>query len=319
VDGGLLTVSVIVGFVASSIRLATPLLLTSLGETFCQRAGVMNIGIEGLMTLGSLAGFLVGYFTGSPWLGVASGLVVGAVFSCVHGYLSAVLATNQIVSGLALNLLALGLVIFGYRAILGIPTVEPRAVTFGPVVIPLLSSIPVIGPALFQHHIWVYLALLLVPLCHFVLFRTDWGLQITAVGEDPLTAESAGVSVWWVRFATVVVGGALAGLGGAVLSLGDLGIFKEIMVAGRGFIAIAIVMFGRFTPIGVLGAAFFFGAANALQLRFQTFFVSQGFISSNFVLGLPYLLTIAALLISSKRQAIPSALCVPYEGGEHRG
>lgn len=314
----LLIVSIFVGFVASSFRLATPLLLTALGETFGERAGVMNIGVEGLMILGSLAGFVASFFTGSAWIGVVAALLIGAIFSCLHAYLSAVLATNQIVSGLAINLLALGLVIFGFRAIMGIPASEPIAPTFEAVHIPLLSDIPYLGPALFQHHIWVYLTLLLVPLGHFVLFRTDWGLQITAVGEDPLTAESAGVNVRAVRFMAVVVGGALAGLGGGILTLGELGIFKEVMVAGRGFIAIAIVIFGRFTPFGVLGAALFFGAASALQVRLQTFFVSHGFISSSFVLGLPYLLTVIVLAFSVKKQVIPTALCVPYEGSEQR-
>ena len=265
-----LNVAFVAGLFASSFRVATPLLLAALGETFTERAGILNIGVEGLMIVGALAGFMGSYYSGSPWIGALSALIAGAIFACLHAYLSAVLGADQIVSGLATNLLALGLAVFTFRAAFGIPAVDPKAATFNLVNLPGLTKIPFIGEVFFHQHIWVYLAWLLVPVCYFIVFRTSWGLKITAVGENPLTAETAGINVQATRFLAVIVGGALAGLGGMTLTLTQLGFFKEAMVAGRGFIAITIVMFGAWNPLGVLGASILFGIADALQLRLQT-------------------------------------------------
>jgi ABC-type uncharacterized transport system permease subunit len=314
---GLLNVSFLVGLLASSVRLATPLLLAALGETFAERAGVLNIGVEGLMIIGALAGFLAGHFTANPWVGALAGLLAGALFSCLHAYLSAILGADQVVSGLASNLLALGLAVFGFRAAFGIPASDPRSPTFESVPIPLLSKIPVLGPVLFSQHVWVYLSWLLVAVCYVVLFRTAWGLKVTAVGENPSTAEAAGVSVPATRFLAVVIGGALGGLGGMTLSLAQLGFFKEAMVAGRGFIAIAIVMFGRWNPVGVLGAALLFGAADSLQLRLQTVGVDK-YIPPQFLVSLPYLLTLVVLVSRTGKRLMPSELAVPYRGSETR-
>lgn len=311
----LLTSTFIIGMLASSIRLATPLLLTALGENFSERAGVLNIGVEGLMIVGALAGFLGGHYSGSAWIGALCALLAGMLFSCLHAYLSAVLASNQVVSGLATNLLALGLAIFTFRAAFGIPMVDPQAPTFGRIAVPLLSDIPLIGDVLFNHHAWVYLSWLLVPACYIVLFKTSWGLKVTAVGENPLAAESAGISVRNVRFAAVLIGGAFAGLGGMTLSLSQLGFFKEAMVAGRGFIAIAIVMFGGWNPFGILGAALLFGLADSLQLRLQTIGV-DAYIPPQFLVSLPYVLTVLVVLTSAGRRLMPRALAVPYEGSE---
>ncbi len=312
-----LTGSFLVGLLASSIRLATPLLLAALGETFSQRAGVLNIGVEGLMIVGAFASFVVGHFTSNPWLGALAGITAGILFSSLHAYLSAIACANQVVSGLASNLLASGLAVFGFRALFGIPASDPRSPTFEAISIPLLADIPYVGEILFNHHIWVYVSWLLVPLSYVVLRRTAWGLKISAVGESPSSAESAGISVRRVRFVAVLVGGALGGLAGVTLSLGQLGFFKEVMVAGRGFIAIAIVMFGRWDPWGVLLAALLFGTADSLQLRLQTIGATQ-YLPPQFLVSLPYVLTVLALLGRTGRSALPSALSVPYRGSEER-
>ena len=312
-----LTTSFIAGFFASSIRMATPLLLTALGETFAERSGVLNIGVEGLMVIGAFSGFLGSHFSGNPWVGALCALIAGALVSCLHAYLTATLATDQIVSGLATNFLALGLVIFGYRAVFGMPSAAPRAATFEHISIPLLSDIPYLGEIFFNHHVWVYISWLLVPVCDFALFRTPWGLGVTAVGENPSAAEAAGISVAGTRFTTVVIGGAFAGLGGMILALTQLGFFTEMMVTGRGFIATAIVLFGRWHPFGVLGAAVIFGAADALQLRLQTMGAGE-LISPHLLVGFPYLLTLVAVLASVGGNVIPKTLCVPYKGSEAR-
>jgi len=314
---GLINLTFIVGLLMASVRLATPLLLAALGETFAERSGVLNISVEGLMIIGALAGFLAGHFSGNPWVGALAAVMAGALFSCLHAYLSAVLGANQVVSGLASNLLALGLAVFAFRAAFGIPASDPRSPTFESVAIPFLSRIPVIGDILFNQHAWVYLSWLLVPLCYLVLFRTAWGLKVTAVGENPSAAEAAGISVSATRFAAVVIGGALGGLGGMTLSLAQLGFFKEVMVAGRGFIAIAIVMLGRWNPFGVLVAALVFGAADSLQLRLQTVGVDK-VIPPQFLISLPYVLTLVLLVSRAGKMLMPSALATPYKGSEER-
>jgi general nucleoside transport system permease protein len=313
----LLSASFIVGLLASSVRLATPLLLAALGETFAERAGVLNIGVEGLMIVGALAGFLAGHFSGNPWIGALAGCLAGILLSCVHAYLSAILGADQVVSGLAINLLALGLAVFAFRAAFGIPASDPRAPTFESVPIPLLSQIPFVGEILFNQHAWVYLSWLLVPISYLVLYKTAWGLKVTAVGENPIAAEAAGVSVWSTRFLAVLIGGALGGLSGMTLSLAQLGFFKEVMVAGRGFIAIAICMLGRWNPVGVLVAALLFGTADSLQLRLQTVGMDR-YLPPQFLVSLPYLLTVLALLGRAGRKVIPSALAIPYKGSEER-
>ena len=313
----LLSTSFIVGLLASSVRLATPLLLAALGETFAERAGVLNIGVEGLMIVGALAGFLAGHFSGNPWIGALAGCVAGILLSSIHAYLSAILGADQVVSGLAINLLALGLAVFVFRAAFGIPASDPRSPTFESVSIPLLSKIPFVGEILFNQHAWVYLSWLLVPICYLVLYKTTWGLKVTAVGENPIAAEAAGVNVRSTRFLAVLIGGALGGLSGMTLALAQLGFFKEVMVAGRGFIAIAIVMLGGWNPVGVLVAALLFGAADSLQLRLQTVGVDR-YLPPQFLVSLPYLLTLLALLGRSGRKLIPSALTVPFKGSEER-
>jgi len=305
-----LTEAFVLGLLAAGVRLATPLLLAALGEIFAERSGILNIGVDGMMLIGALCGFLGSYYTGVPCIGALTGMLGAGMISLIHAYLSVSLATDQVVSGLAINLLCLGLATFLNRGIFGMPLLPPQAASFPPIAIPLLSEIPYIGPALFNHHALVYLALLLVPISYVVLFKTTFGLRISAVGEDPRAAEAVGVNVRRVRYACVFIGGMLAGMGGATLSLAQLSFFKESIVAGRGFIAIAVVMLGRWNPLGALIAALIFGIADAFQLHLQAVGVTT--VPSQLLLSLPYLVTIVALLIRVGRPVLPAALGIPY-------
>jgi general nucleoside transport system permease protein len=311
----LLDVGFLVGLLASSIRLATPFLFAALGETVSERAGVLNIGVEGMMLVGALAGFMGGHFTGNPWVGALCGLAAAALFSCLHGTLSVLLAGSQVVSGLATNLLSLGLATFLIRALFGVAQTEPSTPTFPLIHIPWLSDIPIFGAILFRHNVWVYASWLLVPIAWLVLFRSPWGLKVTAAGENPIAAESAGVNVRATRFLAVVIGGGLAGLGGMLLSLSQLGYFRENMVSGRGFIALAMVTMGRWNPVGVLFAALIFGIADSLQFRLQAT-GAAAIIPAQILISLPYVVAILVVLQKVGRQYMPGALAVPYQGSE---
>lgn len=308
----LLSISFLVSLLTAGIRLATPLLFTSLGETIAERSGVLNIGIEGLMLLGSLTAYLVGIYTQDPWLAALCAMLVGMLFSILHAYLSAYLAAEQIISGLATNLLALGLATMVVRAALGVEY-HPSAPTFERFPLPFLSEIPVLGDVLFNHNIWVYISWILVPIFYLILKRTVWGQAVHAAGENPLAAESAGISVPRIRFTAVILGGAMAGIGGMTLALMQLGYFKETMVAGRGFIALAIVTMGRWNPIGVFGAALLFGVADSLQFRLQTLGLDS-VIPLQVFLSLPYVLAIVVVSTRAGRMVMPSKLTVPFRG-----
>lgn len=305
-----LTFAFIGGVLGSGMRLAIPLLLAALGETFTERAGILNIGIEGMMLFGALCGFLGSYFTQNAWVGLLTAMLGAALLSLVHAYLSITLGADQVVSGIAINLLALGLATFINRAIFGIPMLPPKAVPFEQIAIPVLSDIPLLGPLLFDHHALVYLGLVLVPITYVALYKTTFGLRVSAVGEDPRGAEAAGINVAWIRYICVFIGGLLAGAGGVTLSLANLNLFKESIVAGRGYVAIAIVMFARWNPITVLGAALLFGIVDSLQLHIQSFGIEA--IPPQLLISLPYIVTILFLVSRTGTSSTPSALCIPY-------
>jgi ABC-type uncharacterized transport system permease subunit len=237
---------------------------------------------------------------------------VGAGVGVLLAYLSVSLGANQIVSGVAINLFALGLTTFLARALLRPAGIE-RVPAFEPVAIPLLSSIPLVGRMLFNQTPLVYIMLVLAPLLTILLFRTPWGLALRAAGEHPRAVETAGVRVVWVRYASVTASGVLAGLAGAFLSLGHLNLFTENMSAGRGFIALAAVIFGKWHPIGALGAAFLFGAADAFQLLIQTYRLG---IPYQIPIMLPYVLALFALAGLVGRSAPPAAAGIPYRAEE---
>lgn len=297
-----------VGLLASAFRLGTPILFAALGETVAQRSGVLNVGIEGIMLVGAFTGVWGAFVSGSPWIGVLIAMVAGMAMAAVHVILCLRLRLDQIVAGIALTVFGLGLSGFGNRllfpagAVTRIPVFE--RVDFG-----ALSRVDIIGPAFFQHHALVYIALALVVATWWFLTRTGWGLVIRSVGEDPVAANAAGIDVIRTRTFCVLWGGALAGAGGAYLSVAQVGSFVEDMVAGRGFIAIACVVYGRWNPLGVLLATLFFGAADAAQIRLQPLFPGVPY---QFFVMLPYVLAVGALVFLSRRSRLPAALARAY-------
>jgi simple sugar transport system permease protein len=293
----------------STLVAATPLLLAALGETLVQRTGVINIGLEGILLIGAFAGMTACYFSGSPLLGLCAGALSGLLLALLFAGFAVGLSADQIVVGISLNLLAAGLTGVLYRGIFGVTGQALQVTTFTPVSIPFLSMLPVLGPALFQHTALVYFAIALVPLCTFFLFQLRAGLQLQAVGEHPYAAETLGVSVRKVRVLALATEGVLGGIAGSYLSLAYSNTFIEGMSAGRGFIALAIVIFGRWNPSGALWGASFFGAATALQFHLQALGSELPY---QFILMLPYLLTILALVLLKSSPSAPAALGQPY-------
>jgi simple sugar transport system permease protein len=303
-----LTSAVIAGFLAASMRLAIPILLAALGGLYNERAGVLNVGLEGMMLAGSLTGFVAGYFTGNPWLGVLAAVVAGALLGLFLGFFTVTLGSDQVVAGIALNLLAVGLTSFAYRVFFG-TNAQPRVEGFAQIDVPVLSQIPLFGPLFFQQSALTYLTYGLLALTGLILFHSAWGLEIIASGENPEATETLGINVSRVRYAALLVSGMVAGLGGAYLSLDATRLFLDNMTAGRGYIALAILVLGRRHPLGILGAALLFGAADALQLRTQLLGIGIPF---QFMLMLPYLLTMLVLAFFVSRTGDPAALGIPY-------
>jgi general nucleoside transport system permease protein len=302
--------SVTQGFLQATTRLAIPIMLAALGGMFAERAGVLNMALEGMMLAGAFVGFVVAFTTGNIWLGVAAGMLAGAVLGLVLAFYTVTLTSNQVVAGIAINLLLVGATSFGYRAVFGMGTQQPRIISFATVDIPVLADIPILGPLLFQQTVLVYLALALVPLSWMVLSRMSAGNAITAVGEHPAAAETLGISVARTRTACLFVSGLFGGLGGAFLSLSATGLFLDNMTAGRGYIALAILLVGRRSPWGILAAAALFGGADALQLRGQSMGIGLPY---QFLVMLPYVLTIIVLIGFAGKVRAPAALGLPFQ------
>ena len=296
------------------VRVATPLLCATIGEMFAERAGVLNLGIEGVMLLGAMTGFTVAYFSGSLWLGMAAAATAGIVFGALMGLLAVTLGLSQHVSGLGVTMLCTGLAFYGYRLIFGQPSQPPNVEPFAPTPVPLLSDIPFIGPVLFDHVVLVYLVFALVPLAAWLLYRTPWGLALRTVGENPQAAAGAGVRVAWMRYQALMISGALFGLGGAYFSLAQFNAFTFGVISGRGWVCIALVVLGRWDPWRVALAALLFGAVDALQLRLQ----SSGAIDLPYqlFLMLPFLVTVVAMALLARSARAPAALLVPYRREE---
>jgi len=303
-----------VGFFAALVRVATPLLLATLGEMFSERAGVLNLGIEGIMLLGAMAGFSAAFFSGSLWLGVAAAAATGLVFGALMGLLTVTLGLSQHVSGLGVTLFCSGLAFFLYRLVFGQPGQPPNVTGFETAPVPMLSDLPFLGPVLFDQYALTYLALVLVPLAALVLYHTPWGLDLRTVGENPRAAESAGVSVAWKRYQALMLSGALMAIGGAYLCLAQFNAFTFGVISGRGWVCIALVVLGRWDPWRCAAAALLFGAVEALGLRLQ----SSGAIDLPFqlFLMLPFVVTIVAMALLSRNARAPAALLVPYRREE---
>lgn len=293
----------------ATIRMAVPLIFAGLGELYSERSGVINIGLEGLMTMGALGGFFGSYFSGSPWIGLLVGLGSGILTNLIFGYATISRNGDQIVNGMALNILALGVASYVYRSYFGIRVTPVRAPGFANIQIPLLKDIPVLGEGLFVHNPVVYLAVLLVVLSYIFLYKTSWGLMLRATGEHPRAVDTLGINVKKEKYLACILCGALAGMGGAYLTLAYMNMFMEGMVAGRGFIALAVVIFGRWMPGGVLMASLLFGFTEALQLRLQALGVAVPY---QFLMMLPYLLTMFALLLFVGKSVSPAANGKPY-------
>jgi len=301
------------GLLGAMMRMATPIIFATLGEILSERAGVLNLGIEGIMLMGAMTGFLVSFSTGSVWLGVLAGAGVGMLLALLMAFLAVYLGLSQHVSGLGITLFATGLAMFVYRLYFGSPTVPPIVKPFQQVALPVLSKIPVIGPGLFTQYSLTYLAWILIPLMSILLYKTKVGLKIRTVGENPVVADTVGVNVNLTRTLCLVAGGALMGIGGAFLTLAHQNMFLIDVIGGRGWVAIAMVIFGNWDPVkGTIGALIF-GLLDGLQLRLQSVGVAIPF---HIFLMIPYLLTIVALISVSRKAAVPAGLLKPYRREE---
>ena len=292
------------GFLAAAVRVATPLLLAATGETVTERAGVINLGLEGMMLAGALAATL-GASAAGPWTGLALAVVAGVLLAAAFAAIAIGARADQIITGTALTLGAVGLTGTIYRYAYGTGGAGLALPTLAPVPVPLLSRIPIVGPALFDQPAPTYLALAALPIVWWVLFRTRSGLTLRATGEGAAMARAAGVRTGLVRAAATIVGGGFAGLAGATLVLAQVGTFAEKMTAGRGYVAIAIVVLGRWHPAGVAVAALLFGAATALQYVFQALGLAVPY---QLFLMLPYVLTLLALAGAVGRVRAPADL-----------
>ena len=303
--------SVVVGILTSATRLATPYLYASIGEMFAQRSGVLNLGVDGIMLVGAFGAFYVVLNTGSLVLGVVAAAIIGLLMGLLMSVISVTLKAEQGISGIGLYLFGLGLSSLLFKVVVGtVKTIDG----FPPVKIPLLSDIPVVGEIFFQQSLPVYGAFLLVPVAWWFLEKTTWGLKIKSVGQNPAAADSLGVSVNRVRYFCVCLGAVLAGIAGASLSIALVNLFQENLTAGQGFIAVALVYFGGWRPLGIMGGALLFSTVNALQLWMQVLGVK---IPSDIAVMLPYVLTIVALAFTVNRVRQPAALNKPFERGEN--
>lgn len=291
---------------AGTIRQSTPLILGALCGLFSERSGVINIGIEGQMLLAAFVGFMVNVYTSNLLLAVLAAVLAGMLMGLLLAFMSVTLKMDQIIGGTVINILALGLTGFFYQVGLAVDG-KLNTIPLGP-----LAEIPLVGPVLFRNPPITYLTIILVFVSHYVIFFTRWGLRTRAVGEHPRAADTVGINVYQMRYANVIIGGALAGLAGAFLTLEAVGSFDRGMTNGRGFVALAVLIFGKWTPLGAWGAALLFGFATALNTQLQFFGLN---IPHQFIGMLPYVLTIVVLAGFIGRSRPPAAEGIPYEQG----
>jgi len=292
----------------ASVRLAASLMLTSVGAVYTERVGVVNIGMEGMMLAGALASVAASFFTGNVVIAAICAMTAGGLLAVVHAYLTVSRRASQLVVGAAINFFALGATNFGYARLF--PTERARVAMFPVLSPPEWHGVPFFGPVIFAQPVIVWIALILPLVSAWVLYRTSWGLNIRAVGEHPHAVASAGLSVFRLKYVGVILSGIFSGLGGCALTLAELGYFAPNMTGGRAFVVLAANIVGKWNPIVVAAVCMLFGAADALQLRFQTF---GAVIPYQFPVMVPYLLTIAALAGFVGRTVAPKTLGVPYD------
>lgn len=284
---------------ASTLRMGTPIALTALGGLTSERSGVVNIGLEGIMLASAFGAVLGSYLTGNPWIGVLTAMFVGVLISAIHSVISITWGGNQSVSSMALVLLATGFSGVGLKAVFGQQGSSPQVPSLEHT--PMLSSIPVVGGFLSDLSPFVYIAFLALIVIHCMFKYTPLGLRIITVGENPKAAETAGLSVHKIRYFSVILSGVLGGLGGAFLSLGQMNLFQEGMVAGRGYLALGAVTMGRWTPIGAFASSMFFGLFSAVQLYVQT--IPGNPVPSEFIQMIPYFASLLVLAVSLKKNS----------------
>jgi len=301
-------------FWVAAIRIASPLIFATMGELICERAGVLNLGIEGIMTAGAFAGWYTVYAGGDLWTGVLVAALVGMALGLLHALLTVPLGLSQHVVGIGITLLATSLTYYIYRLALPEVTSPPKIEPFAVWPVPLLSDIPLVGPALFAQTPLTYLAFIVAALVAWLLYRTPLGLAIRATGENPAAVEAQGLNVSAVRIGAVMAGSALMAIGGAFLTMSAFNSFFFEMINGRGWICIALVVFGSWRPGKALLGAILFAAFDAYQVRLQQ--LSGGVIPYQVFLMMPYALSILALIVVARRAAYPKALMVPYQKGE---
>ncbi|MCB9137668.1 MAG: ABC transporter permease [Caldilineaceae bacterium] len=303
----------LVGLLSATLRVATPLVYGAMGEIISERGGVLNLGIEGTMFLGAFTGFAAAAalsnagVAGYLWLGLAAAILAGMIMGALMGLFAVTLGVNQHVSGLGITLLCTGLALFGFRLIFGESDVLPKVTPFAQIA-PLGATSP--AGVVLEQYLLTYIAfLVVVPVSWWLIYRTRFGLNLRAVGENPEAADASGVSVARTRYASLILGGALMAVGGAFLSLAQLGAFTPGIVAGRGWVCIALVIFARWHPVRGMWGALLFGGVFALQLRLQTLGLELPY---ELFLALPYLVTILALALAGRNVAYPGAYLKPY-------
>ncbi|HBF38720.1 MAG TPA: ABC transporter permease [Firmicutes bacterium] len=306
--------SIIMAVLVTGIISGTPLLFAALGELISEKAGNMNLGVEGMMLMGAMTGFAVDVYTHNQWAGIVAAMIAGGLTAAIHAFLTISLRANQVVSGLALTIFGTGLSAYLGKSLIGLPA----PATFQTVAIPGLSKIPWLGPIFFSHDLLVYLSFIFVAVIWFVLYKTKTGLIIRAVGENPGAVDAAGINVFKVRYVAVITGGMLAGIGGAYLSLAYAPSWLENMTAGKGWIAVALVIFAMWNPLRAILGAYLFGIIDAMGFQMQSFGVN---VPSYFLKMLPYLFTFIILIVmtretKNRRVATPDALGNPYSREE---
>ena len=299
---------------AAVVRIATPLIFATLGELICERAGVLNLGIEGIMTIGAMAGWLWVYQGGDLWGGVVFAAIVGMLFGFLHSILVVYLGLSQHVSGIGITMLASSISYYAYTMIIPFSTTPPKIVAFSAFEVPLLSSIPIIGSAFFNQTALTYLAYILVVVTFYVLYKMPLGLTIRMAGENPVANEAQGINVLLIRTGAVMVGSALMAIGGAFLTMSAFDAFYFGMINGRGWICVALVIFASWKPGKAFLGAILFALFEALQVRAQL--IGADVIPYQIFSMMPYFLSIVAMMLVARRAAYPKALLVPFRQGD---